>query len=246
MSCDDVRSMLIDAVVSQRKVTDAAVLAHIESCPACRAARIDYERLWIEMGDLDTADPSPVAGLRFRRRLRAERLAPPPPVFRRRLAVSIGAMAAAALVVGLVGYQVGARRGGEQVDLVQQVGGMPQRTFLLLLHTDTTYTRGDPPKTNEQLQHEYYSWALGLGKATFVTTAALTLNDGVWLAPPGVTAALRRCGDGLAASCSPPGDRIDGLFVIRAKDMAAAQRIAATCPHLKHGGRIELREVDTT
>ena len=246
MSCDDLRSTLIDAVVSQRKITDAAVLAHIASCPACRSARIDYERLWKELGDLAIVDPSPNAGLRFRRRLAAERLVSPRPTFRRLLPSSMGAVAAAALVAALIGFEAGTRHGGDRADLTQPGGGVPQRTFLLLLHIDSTYGRGDPPKTNRELEAEYFGWAKGLGSRTFVTTNKLVLNDGVWLGPPGEPAALRHCGAGLAASCSPPGDRIDGFFVIRAKDMAAAQQIAATCPHLKHGGRIELREIDTT
>jgi predicted GIY-YIG superfamily endonuclease len=32
-----------------------------------------------------------------------------------------------------------------------------------------------------------------------------------------------------------------GFFVVRARDLAEAQRIAAACPHLRYGGRIVLR-----
>jgi hypothetical protein len=34
-----------------------------------------------------------------------------------------------------------------------------------------------------------------------------------------------------------------GFFVVRARDFAEARRIAETCPHLRHGGRIVLRRV---
>jgi hypothetical protein len=197
------------------------------------------------MGELDTSDPSPAAGLRFRRRLAAERLVSPRPDFRRMVPTWAGAVAAAALVAGLVGFQVGTHRGGE-IELAPQGKGMSQRTFILLLHSDSTYSRGDPPKTNKELEGEYYGWAKGLGKETFVATNALVLNDGAWLGPPGAPAALRHCADGLGGACSPPGDRIDGFFVIRAKNMAEAQQIASTCPHLKHGGRVEVREIETT
>ena len=36
---------------------------------------------------------------------------------------------------------------------------------------------------------------------------------------------------------------VDGYFLIRARDDAEALRIAKTCPHLRHGGTLELRRV---
>lgn len=42
---------------------------------------------------------------------------------------------------------------------------------------------------------------------------------------------------------SPNGEIIGGLFTITAADYGEACRIAATCPHLKFGGRIENREI---
>jgi hypothetical protein len=39
----------------------------------------------------------------------------------------------------------------------------------------------------------------------------------------------------------PPGDVVDGLFIIRAANDSDAARIAATCPHIKYRGHIEVR-----
>lgn len=39
---------------------------------------------------------------------------------------------------------------------------------------------------------------------------------------------------------------LGGYFLIEAVDYAEAVRIAAECPHLKYGGLIELREIETT
>lgn len=39
----------------------------------------------------------------------------------------------------------------------------------------------------------------------------------------------------------PPGTIVDGLFIIRAVDDSDAARIAATCPHIKYHGHIEVR-----
>lgn len=37
---------------------------------------------------------------------------------------------------------------------------------------------------------------------------------------------------------------LSGYFMIRASSLAEAQRIASTCPHVRHGGTIEVREID--
>ena len=39
----------------------------------------------------------------------------------------------------------------------------------------------------------------------------------------------------------PPGDVVDGLFIIRAASDSDAAQIAATCPHIKYQGHIEVR-----
>jgi hypothetical protein len=39
---------------------------------------------------------------------------------------------------------------------------------------------------------------------------------------------------------------IGGLFAIKADDYEKAVEIARECPHLKYGGRIELREIEPT
>jgi hypothetical protein len=36
---------------------------------------------------------------------------------------------------------------------------------------------------------------------------------------------------------------IGGYFVIQAADYAEAVRLSTECPHLRYGGRIELREI---
>jgi hypothetical protein len=41
------------------------------------------------------------------------------------------------------------------------------------------------------------------------------------------------------------GDRLAGYFVIGAASRAEAERIAATCPHLRHGGRVLVKAILT-
>lgn len=40
--------------------------------------------------------------------------------------------------------------------------------------------------------------------------------------------------------------RVTGFFLVRAEDLAEAERIARSCPHVLYGGTIELRPVDAT
>jgi len=45
----------------------------------------------------------------------------------------------------------------------------------------------------------------------------------------------------LEGHLEPPGTVVDGLFIIRASNDSDAARIAATCPHIKYRGHIEVR-----
>jgi hypothetical protein len=51
---------------------------------------------------------------------------------------------------------------------------------------------------------------------------------------------------GATARPDQGGERIGGYFLIRAADDAAALALARSCPHLRHGGRIEVRRIRPT
>jgi hypothetical protein len=45
----------------------------------------------------------------------------------------------------------------------------------------------------------------------------------------------------------PPGEaRLAGYFLIRAADRRTALEIARSCPHVRYGGRIVVREIEPT
>jgi hypothetical protein len=50
-------------------------------------------------------------------------------------------------------------------------------------------------------------------------------------------------GDKLKAE---PGHTLSGFFVLEAPSLDAARAIAASCPHVKYGGRVEVREIEPT
>jgi hypothetical protein len=230
VKCDDVRAMVVDGLVTREALSDTALLAHLDSCAACRAVRDDYETIWRDLGGLTTVGPSPDARARFALRFAAARLSAPSGAPRSILPWGVG-VAAAALIAGLAGYGVGARHLLERTGPVPSQAAVAEPRFLLLLHEDSTFRHGEAPVPRKTLEAEYNRWADGLDAGTLVTDAALP-DSGIWLGAPHAPTAL--------------GDRVDGFFEIRAKNRAEAEHVAATCPHLRHGGRIEVRLIDRT
>ena len=78
---------------------------------------------------------------------------------------------------------------------------------------------------------EYRNWAIGLAREGKLVSAEKLANDEHVLGNP--------AGKRLASG----EERVTGFFVIRARDLAEAQRIAEDCPHIRRGGRVELRAI---
>lgn len=230
VNCDDVHGMLIDALVARRPPADPAVLAHLESCAACRAERAEYESLWHELADVDPVAPASDAAARFARRL-AVAAAVPQHAFPSR-SKYVGAFAAALVLVALLtGYWAGARHSGARAASLLADNTSTEPMFLLLLHVDSTFRGATSPAQAASMAHEYHRWAEGLAPmASVIDDEKLARDTARWLGPAHVAGA--------------GGDQVDGFFLIHAKDLSTAQQVAATCPHLKYGGRVELREID--
>jgi hypothetical protein len=87
------------------------------------------------------------------------------------------------------------------------------QTYVLLLSPGSTYLT-PPPGHLEERRAEYARWADSLARVGKLD---------------------------LGGHLEPPGDVVDGLFIIRAANDSDAARIAATCPHNKYRGHIEVR-----
>ena len=162
MSCNEVHARLIDALLTQRAPSDATLFAHLDSCASCRDAWNDYETMWRELGDLPAARPSPDARARFARRLAAVRLNPALRTGRSMLSWYVGAAAAAVLVAALTGYEVGVHGLTQQVGPAPTEVSMGEPTFLILLHEDSLFRRGEPQVPRAEMVKEYARWADGL------------------------------------------------------------------------------------
>ena len=107
------------------------------------------------------------------------------------------------------------------VDL-NQVQTTQSSRFILMLHEDDNF-RG-----NNELSEEYFQWLLGIrDQQRFITGEQLA--DGVnWLESNKEVYGA---------------DRVTGYFILEAENMEEAVLLSKTAPHLKYGGRIEVREI---
>jgi hypothetical protein len=98
-----------------------------------------------------------------------------------------------------------------------------QPEFVLLLYAGTEADSG-PSRRDE-----YTEWARSIGRQG-ITISGLELVE-----PSELIAVFPDD----RQEPAPPQPR--GFFVVRARDLAEAKRIAASCPHVKYGGQVVLR-----
>ena len=133
--------------------------------------------------------------------------------------------AAAALAIFATGLGVG--RWTLQSGAASPADSTPR--FVLFLYDAPS----EPAMTDAQMQErvsEYRNWAIGLRKrGAAITGEKLTRERQERLGPA-------------ATGAAPLG----GYFVISARDWDTAMDVARSCPHLKHGGTIEVRQIEKT
>ncbi len=105
--------------------------------------------------------------------------------------------------------------------------------FMLLLYSDSGFREGTAADARQRVR-EYGDWARALARDGRLVAGDELAGDGRQVTSSGASdAAPRR------------QDEPRGYFVIVARDEASALQIAATCPHLRHGGRVVLRRIVT-
>jgi hypothetical protein len=164
--------------------------------------------------------------------LRARGLLAPARSHRRWRGIQMLAGLAAAMALFLGGLLLG-RRGSPAAE----AGGTGPR-FMLLLYEGPAYAQ--PPAGQEQSRvKEYGAWARA-------SAAGGEIQGGEKLrdAAPEVMVSS----DG-GVTTTPPdlgATRLTGFFLIRATDQGAALAIAKSCPHVRYGGSIVIREIEPT
>ncbi len=171
-----------------------------------------------------TGPAEPPAALRgeVKRSLQERGLLAPRHAPRAMLGRSLAYAAAAALF-----FAAGALVGQRGTSAQQQPAGGQQ--YALFLYQDSTF-RADVPEAS--LVAEYSAWADSLrGRGALV--AGEKLRDGAGTVLAGDTREIAR-------------DGLGGFFIVRAAGEDEALALAASCPHLRYGGRIVLRAIEPT
>ncbi len=113
--------------------------------------------------------------------------------------------------------------------------------YLLILHEEPADLSQLSPQDIQAVIAEYVGWSKKLEvEGKYAGGQKLKDEGGKHLSG---WAGEFRVSDGPFAEAK---EVIGGFFTIKAADYAEAVKIAEECPHLKYGGRIELREIEPT
>lgn len=138
------------------------------------------------------------------------------------------AIAVAALIAGLA---LGQRFDGASAET--QNDSLVQ--YAMLLYEDASYERPEADRMDERVS-EYAQWAHEIAATGKLVAGEKLADDGLLIATGGVRGAVIPIAEQGA---------LTGYFVISAKDLDEATSIAETCPHLRYGGTVSLRRIET-
>jgi len=109
--------------------------------------------------------------------------------------------------------------------------------YLLVLYDSTAdLRRADPDRVAARVE-EYRSWARAGARAGHLVGGEKLADGG---------RVLRGGDEGEDRPAAGPFGPVGGYFRIRAASEEEALRIAAECPHLRHGGAVEVRRIEST
>lgn len=157
-----------------------------------------------------------VAALRHRG-LVTRRLArgPVASIFRRKSVAAAAFLAIAAALVAAATWSV--------MHKPAPVSPATSPRFVLLLYAGVDPIGG----TADTRRQEYAQWARDLA------------SRGMAISGEELSEQAREVGSGARTVSDLPR----GFFIVTAADLAAAERIASTCPHLRYGGRIVVKQI---
>ena len=230
-----------------------AIDDHIAGCAACRAETERLREIWSELGALNVPAAGGAAG-RVERVVDARSRGVVVPATRhstlptRRSAVRTATLTVGAVAASLLlGVTLGKRSAAVTPEAERPAppvasASAPKDKYVLLLHGPARTRPATPQQaaadsaTERALVAEYSAWAGQLAAAGALVAGEKLADDPLTiLTANGVTEPLR-----LTA------DELGGFFIIQAADSAEAFRIARDCPHLKHGGTVQVRRIEPT
>lgn len=225
MTCDELKEQLIDGI---RGTGDRrAIEAHLAACPACREEADSLGSVWEMLGRWPDEVPghamadrtlAAIAGPDSTRPVHAGVLRSPSTYLR----------AAMAVVLVAAGAGLGAWYATPKTQPPDS-----RAQFVLFLYDDPVAEASRTSEEALRTVEEYKAWAGGLARAGNLVAGEKLKDE-------------RRLFGAITGSgpVVPKGSALGGYFVIRAASDEEAAAIAADCPHLAHGGAIELRRID--
>jgi hypothetical protein len=248
MDCEHAREDFVERLTgSLDPARSKAVDEHISGCAECRAETGRMREMWAELGTLGVPAASGSAS-RVERLIdaRSPRHAGSPPLPARGWGASRIALSAVALAASLIiGVLVGRGFSTESSDSAASspiAAANAKEKYVLLLHgpartvATTAAAAAADSATEHALVAEYSAWAGRLA-------AEGVLVGGEKLADEPLTMLTS---NGTVDTPRFTADELGGFFIIQAADSAEAYRIARDCPHLKHGGTVQVRRIDPT
>jgi hypothetical protein len=155
----------------------------------------------------------------------------------------------AAVVLGLVfvaGFAVGSRKAATAPVMTEHPGAGTTEAaaagqYMLLMYTRAAQHKEEralPEADYRAIVAEYRDWAMAReGEGRLVSAEKLSDQ----------TRVMTIAADGVAIAASSESDRIlGGYFLVTARDLDDALELAKTHPHLKYGGEVEVRPIEST
>lgn len=163
---------------------------------------------------------------------------------RRSRVVRYVSIAAAAALIFTLGIEVGSMRAEAPGDRAESTGA--RQFMLLLFESPGLFQPVAEERAMEQIR-EYGAWARSLAESGVNISGEKLKDEGQALFAGAAGAAGANGAEGMRISAIPArseGRLLAGYFSIEVASLDEALKISSTCPHLKYGGEIELREID--
>jgi hypothetical protein len=153
---------------------------------------------------------------------------------RRSFPLRLAYAVAASLVLFVCGTAVGAWWRGNAAAAQQPPG------FMLVLRQSPEELARRPPEELKARVAEYRAWAIEKRREGLLLTGEKLTEDVRFVKLDGERAVVSE------QDAATKDSMIRGYFLIKASNYQQALAIAETCPHLKYGGTVEVRQIQTT
>lgn len=144
----------------------------------------------------------------------------------------IGLAFALLLAVFSVGAIVGARWSSVPATKIEKPG------FILIVQEFRPELRAKTREEEMQRVKEYGAWARDLGRRGLLIGGEKLKDEGRLLSQPNRSEAI------VEVPSNASEGAVAGYFLLPSTDYNQAVAIAKSCPHIKHGGTVELRQID--